>query len=118
DGARGDDLPGPQADPAEAVAGDLHACDLALDEADAAGRELPGPFRSGPGGGVEEQGDVGAPLPPHERLRGGVRTGGQDREWLVAQFPAEAERAVHDVAAPAFPQAGEVGVFVDEAGGG
>lgn len=42
DGSRRYDLPGPQANPAETVAGDLHGGDLALDNADAAGRKLLG----------------------------------------------------------------------------
>ena len=66
---------------------------------------------------MQEQGDVLTPLPPHERLRGSMRATGQNCERLLAQLPAEAERAVHDVTAPAFPQAGNIGVLVDQARG-
>ena len=108
-GTPGDDLPGSQAHPAEAVAGDLDAGDLALDHADATGGQLLHLVAGRPGRGMREQGHVRAPLAPHQRLRGGLRAGGQDRQRRVPQLPAEAERAVHDVPSPALGQPGDVG---------
>jgi hypothetical protein len=56
DGAPRDHLTGLQANPAEFVAGDLDAGDLALDKADTAGRELLELLRIRLRRGVQDQG--------------------------------------------------------------
>ena len=58
--------------------------------------------------GVGEEHDVGAQLPEQQRLVHRHRAGGQHADRLVADLPAVAVRAVHDVAAPALAQSRDV----------
>ncbi len=80
-----DDVPRSQPHATQAVADDLDRGDLAVDHADAAGGQLLGLLVGRAGRSVQQQGHVGVPLPPQQRLRSGV--------WPVASTPSGASRS-------------------------
>src|SRR5882757_2641818 len=78
----------------------VQTADLALDDTDAARLELPPPRVVELDDIVEVEGDVGAPLPPHQGLVRGHLATAEHADALVPHLPAVAVRTVQDVRAP------------------
>jgi hypothetical protein len=102
------------ADARESVPDDLEGGDLPLHDRDPARGQPLRLLVGGPGRGVQEQGDVGAPLPEQQRLVRGPRARGEDTDRLVADLPPVAVRAVQHVAPPALPDPRNVRQLVDQ----